>query len=157
MVIPNPIPGTGPKTGDGAKTPEEETRRLLGKAFHLSRKRRREVAREMTELLGQSVTESKLYEFTRTFNREPRESGEILKKERGEVRFPAAWVSAFCEATGCDELARFVMGPRLRELVELGEQVSTMGWVLGKMQHEFARLTGRGVQKKAKPKRTRKA
>jgi len=157
MVIPKPIPETGSKTGDGAKTPEEETRRLLGKAFHLSRKRRREVAQEMSELLGQSVTESKLYEFTRTFNKEPRESGEILKKERGEVRFPAAWVCAFCEATGCDELARFVMGPRLRELVELGERVSNMGWVLRKMQDELANLTGRGLQKKAKGKGTQKA
>jgi hypothetical protein len=157
MVIPNPLPETGLKTGAGTKNRDEELRRLLGEAFDRSRKHRREVAQEMKELLGQPVTETMLYEFTRTFTKQRCESVGTVKKERGEVRFPATWVSAFCEVTGSDELARFVMGPRLRELLELGERVSSMGWVLRTMQDEFARLTGSGLQKKAKGKRTRKA
>jgi hypothetical protein len=48
------------------------------------------------------------------------------------------------------------MAPKQRGLLELGERVSSMRWVLEQMQDEVARLTGRGRQKKGKRKRTRK-
>jgi hypothetical protein len=37
------------------------------------------------------------------------------------ARFPAAWVVAFCEVTGDDSLQRFLLGPRLSRLIEIGE------------------------------------
>jgi hypothetical protein len=72
------------------------------------------------------------------------------------ARFPAAFVAAFCEITGDHRLQRFLMAPKQRGLLELGERVSSMRWVLEQMQDEVARLTGRGRQKKGKRKRTRK-
>ncbi len=67
-------------------------------------------------------------------------------------RFPAFLVADFCEVIGSDELVRFVMGPRLRELVELGERVRSMGWVLEKIKAEVAILAGEARRNKAKGK-----
>jgi hypothetical protein len=39
------------------------------------------------------------------------------------ARFPASFVSAFCEATGDDRLRLHVIGPRLRSLVEFAEKM----------------------------------
>jgi hypothetical protein len=40
--------------------------------------------------------------------------------------FPAVYVKAFCEATGCDALKRLILGPRLSELLELGERAAAI-------------------------------
>ncbi len=38
------------------------------------------------------------------------------------ARFPAALIIPLCDITGDDRLQRFVMGPRLRKLVEFAER-----------------------------------
>jgi hypothetical protein len=147
MVQPNLLTETFPKTDPEIVKLGAEVRDLLSKAIRRSGKNAAEVAQEMTKRLGRPITESMVYELTRNSDRDqPR-----------EVRLLATWVPAFCEVTGDDRLQRWLAGPRLRELVELGERVSSMGWVLRQMQDELARLTGRGLQKKAKGKGTRKA
>lgn len=134
-----------PQRKDGTVPVEDEVRRILREAMKRSGKRRDEIARQMTEALRRLVTGSMLADFTRNGTK------------KRQVRFPAGWVCAFCEVVGDDALQRHLMGERLRQLLELGERVSNLGSVLGKMQDELARLTSRGARKKAKGRRTRKA
>jgi hypothetical protein len=146
MFQPNLSTETFPKTDPEIVKLGTEVRDLVTKAIRRSGKNAAEVAQEMTKRLGRPITESMLYELTRNTARDqPR-----------EVRLLATWVPAFCEVTGDDRLQRWLAGPRLCDLVELGEQVSSMEWVLRKMQDELGRLTGRGRQKKPKRKRTGK-
>jgi len=42
------------------------------------------------------------------------------------ARFPVIFVEAFCRATGCDALKRLLLGPRLCELLELGERAAAI-------------------------------
>jgi len=139
---PNRIPGNGIVTGNlGA-----DLRRSLGEAIRRSRKTHAEIAHEMTERLGQPVTQTMLNEFTRSGDREGR-----------EVRFPAAWVPAFCEVVGDDALQRGLMSERLRELVSLGERVFNLRSILKEVCDGVAKLEGRERQKKGQGKRIRKA
>ena len=73
------------------------------------------------------------------------------------LRFPASLIRPFCEVTGDDSLALAVIPSHLRELVEVGERVCSMGRTLGEIEDRVARLAGRGSQKKAKRKGTTKA
>lgn len=82
-------------------------RKALANAIKASRRRRSKIAEEMSSILGFAVTEHMLNECTRLRDT--------------SLRFPAAWVPAFCEAARSDELQRFIMGRRLRSLVRLGE------------------------------------
>jgi hypothetical protein len=107
-----------------------EVRCLLTEMMKRSRKTHADIAAEMTQRLGRPVTKTMLDDFSRT------------DAPEREVRFPAAWVSAFCEATGFDELARLVMGERLRGFVELGERVSAMDATLQQIQSGVAKLVG---------------
>ena len=134
----------GPKTGPEIERIGREVRRLLGEAMTRSAKNAADIADEMTKRLGRPVKRSTVYEFTRS------------DQPGLENRFPATWVSAFCEATGCDDLARFVVGPRLRELVEQGERVSELEFILKQMLEAAGKLKGQGGQKKGRDKLTRK-
>ena len=147
MFQPNLSTETFPKTDPEIVKLGAELRDLLSQAIRHSGKNAAEVAQEMTKRLGRPVTESMVYELTRNSDRDqPR-----------EVRLLATWVPAFCEVTGDDRLQRWLAGPRLCDLVELGEQVSSMEWVLRKMQDELATLATRRRHKKGKGKQTRKA
>lgn len=39
----------------------------------------------------------------------------------GGTRFPAAYIPAFCEATGDDRLRRFLLDRRLQAVIDLGK------------------------------------
>lgn len=45
---------------------------------------------------------------------------------RARARFPLVYVEAFCRATGDDSLKRLILGPALRELLELGERAAVI-------------------------------
>jgi hypothetical protein len=110
-------PNCSPKTGQARPSNFEanrEVRNLLANAIKSSRRKRAEIAEQMSALLGRSVTESMLNDFTRGCD-----------KGR-DVRFPAAWIGPFCEAVGNDDLRRHVMGQRLRQLLTLGEAVEPL-------------------------------
>lgn len=92
------------------------------------------VARALTEKLNRPVTQSMLNSFTR--------------RDSERARFPAAWVAAFCEVTRDDRLARFVMGPRLAALVQLGEALLELGEIDPKARRLAARLKRAGRRRK---------
>lgn len=96
---------------DGTVACEVEVRRILREAMKGSGKQRHEIAREMAEVLGRTLTASILADFSRN-----------ATKKR-QVRFPAAWVPALCEVTGDDSLQRYLMGERLKQRCKVGEDV----------------------------------
>jgi len=125
------------------EAPDSALRRLLTASIKRSRKTHAEIAAEMTLHTGQRISKRMVDDWT--------------AESKKPARFPAAFIVAFCEVTGDDRLQRFLMSPRHRELLELGERVSTMGSILGKMQDELATLAIRRRHKKGKGKRSRKA
>lgn len=82
-------------------------RELLAKVIRRCAKSREQIADEMSNLVGRQITVAMLNGYTAP-SKEP-------------ARFPAAFVCAFCEATGDDRLQRLVLGPRLSKLLEFGE------------------------------------
>ena len=124
------------------EAPDGALRRLLTASIKRSMKTHAKIAAEMTLHTRQRISKRMVDDWT--------------AGSKKPARFPAAFVVAFCEITGDDRLQRFLMSPRQRELFELGERVSNMGWLLGNMRDEIAKLTGRGRQKKPKRKRTGK-
>jgi hypothetical protein len=131
----------GPKTEPEIVKLGAELQRLMTDAITRSRKTAPEVAEEMTDRLGRPVTGSMIYELTR--NGEPGR----------EVRLPATWVDAFCQVTGDDRLQRWLAGPRLRELAELGERVCAVDSILGKMLEAVGKLKGETRQGRKRAKR----
>jgi hypothetical protein len=98
-------------------------------------KDRRQVARELAEILGRLdsplkrvVTESMLNEFTRSI------------QPGRESHFPAAWLRSFCEVTADDELARFVLPEHLRGALALGEAVLESDSSLRRAVEELGKL-----------------
>jgi len=71
------------------------------------------------------------------------------------ARFPAAFVAGFCEVTGSDELQRYLLGARLRELLELGDRTVEWAWALRKVRQELAKLDGQGQNRSRKTRRRR--
>ena len=96
---------------DGTVPAEDEVRRILREGMKRSRKEREEIAREMTEALGRTVTATMLADFTRNGTK------------KRQVRFPAAWVPAFCEVVGDNSLQHDLMGDQLNRCCEIGRQV----------------------------------
>ena len=137
------MPKLGPKIGNHEQLNQDTALRLLlTKVLRSCPKSREEICDEISAGLNQHITIHMLNDWT--------------SEAKKPARFPASLVEAFCEVTGDDRLQRFLMSPRHRELLELGDRVSNMGWVLGNMRDEIAKLTGRGRQKKPKRKRTGK-
>ncbi|MHB1673794.1 MAG: hypothetical protein ACYCSP_06035 [Acidobacteriaceae bacterium] len=92
-------------------------RHALSSTIRACSRSREQIADEMTKLLATRVTEKMLNSYTGESNQ--------------PYRFPAAWVRAFCRATGDDTLlvccvhlaGLFVITPAERELLELGRSV----------------------------------
>lgn len=88
--------------------PARAIRHLVSAALDRSGMSRAEVAVELTNQVGERVTEAMLNDWS--------------SQSKRRLRFPAAFVPAFCQVTGTDELARFLLTPRLRRLLALAEQ-----------------------------------
>lgn len=82
-------------------------RRLINAAIDRCGKTRHEIAAEMSKSLGVTVTKAML-------------DGWVSEHKR-RLRFPVAFVEAFCRATGDDQLQRFSLGRRLRRALVVGE------------------------------------
>lgn len=93
----------------GTTEPERAVRRILSDAIRRSSKNRQQIAEAMANELGRPITASMLGDFTRNSNL------------RRNVRFPAAWVPAFCRAAGSDGLQRYLLSEELLAALELGE------------------------------------
>jgi hypothetical protein len=82
-------------------------RQLLVDAIRRSPKSREEIVEEMTRMLGRKITTSMLNACT--------------APGRECSRFPACWVWSFCKVLGDDHLQRFLLGPELLSMLQLGE------------------------------------
>lgn len=114
---------------------ERKVRSILSAAIKKSGKRREEVAAQMAADLGRDITAGMLRDFTRG-----------ASKGRN-VRFPAAWITAFCKATGDDELLRFLLSPELAKALGLGEWLLGSRWVVEELQ---IKLPGSGPVESSK-------
>jgi len=77
------------------------------------RKERPQIALVMTEDLGRPITVNMLNDFVR-------------ESKNGAAKFPLCYADAFCRAVGDDRLKRFILGPQLCELLELGERAAAI-------------------------------
>jgi hypothetical protein len=108
----------------------------------MSGKDRDEIAAKMSDLLGRTITASMLADFTRNGTR------------KRQVRFPAGWVSAFCESVDSNELALVAMGAELRGVVELRDE--QVAWLAKSLLAEIQRTNRQRHPKRAKGNRPRK-
>ena len=83
-----------------------DLRILLSTVLAECGKPRDEVAARMTKALGRPINASILNDYT-------------VRNGAG-ARFPAAYVSAFCEATGDDRIRKFLLSPRMQAVINLG-------------------------------------
>jgi len=106
------IPDNHENTGTALLSPDLGLRRLLTAAIKRSGKKRPQIAEEMTPLVGVRVTESMLNDFTAT-------------SKRG-VRFPAAWLSAFCIVTMDDGPSLALLSAEHRARLEIKEKLAEL-------------------------------
>ena len=83
-------------------------RTLLSTVMAECGKTRSEIASCLTRKVGRDVKLSALNDFTAT--------------TKLGARFPACYVSAFCEVTGDDRLRHFLLNRKSQALLDLGEQ-----------------------------------
>ena len=89
---------------------DQAIRRVMREAVPHSR--RTEVLKEMGDFVGHPIS-------IHMFNA-------WIAPGRERARFPLVYVEAFCRATGDDSLKRLVLGPALRDLLELGERAAVI-------------------------------
>lgn len=129
-----PVPNIARR--DGMVPVETQVRRIIGEA--MQGKNRNEIALRMGELLDRPVPVHTLADFTRN------------PTKRRHIRFPVAWVPAFCEATGNESLQLFVLSAENQEMLRLGKWLTQSGWVLEKVNIKF----GRQLRRELRTKRT---
>ncbi len=86
-------------------------RKIVSEVMHHSTKSRAQIAEEMSRLVHVEVTANML-------------NGYAASSKTG-VRFPAAFINAFCQVTGDDQLQRLLLSPVLRKKVEIVERELT--------------------------------
>ena len=96
------------RTGTQSEESDLNLRRLLSDVMGTCGKDRSRIAAELSQEIGRPLTVSILNDYTAT--------------TKAGARFPAAYVRHFCEVTGNDSLQRFLLGPRLLALIEIGER-----------------------------------
>ena len=114
-------------------------RRLLTQAIRSCPLSRVEICEALTRRLGLKVTPFMLDSYT--------------AESKKPARFPAAFVAAFCEVTGSDQLQRHLLGARLRELLELGDRTVEWAWSVRRVRQELAKLDGQGQKRSRKTRR----
>jgi len=83
-------------------------RALLTEIIRDSPKKRAQIAEEMSLLLQLRISSHMIDCFTSSC--------------KGQHRFPAAWIEAFCTVTNDSRLQRLVMGAQFRKLVDYSER-----------------------------------
>jgi hypothetical protein len=81
-----------------------ELRHLITIEIRKSPKKRSQIAKEMSDILGLRVTESMLNDFT--------------SESKKAVRFPLAFSAALCEVLDDDSVGLMAVRPRVRLMVE---------------------------------------
>jgi hypothetical protein len=128
----------------GTDEPRDDVlRTLLSDALNRSSKTHAQIAEELTLHAGQRISKHMLDDWT--------------AESKKRARFPAALIEPLCAVLLDDRLQRHVMGPRLRELVQLGEQVCCMRESGQRLLDLAARFRSHARETKGKRKPTRKA
>ena len=100
-----------PKTSPPCEASDLALRSLLSEILDACKKDRKkdrkQIAAELSEKLGRTITVAFLDSYT--------------CRTKTTARFPAAYVRAFCEVTGNDKLLRLLFTPTIESLVKLGE------------------------------------
>lgn len=94
---------------DGTVAIEDKVRKCLRVALKGSPYRRDDVAKRMSVILDREVTKSMLADFCRNAT------------QKRHVRFPAAWVPAFCEATEDFSLVLAILPQEVNRTLQLGD------------------------------------
>jgi hypothetical protein len=89
---------------------DQKLRRILDEA--VPRSCRPDISKKMSDITGQTISVHMLNAW--------------LAPGRALARFPVVFVEAFCAATGDDALKRFILGPELLEILELGERAAAI-------------------------------
>src|ERR1039458_9770138 len=97
------IPAHQQNTGT-KQPPDSPLRKLLADAIKHSKKKRPEIACEMSSRLGVRVTQSMLDDFT--------------SRSHHAARFPAAFVRIFCEVVGSRSLYRLLVDEETLALID---------------------------------------
>ena len=92
----------------GYSDSDRALRSLIAAAIKRSPKKRLQIAEELTAILGISVTEHMLNDFT--------------SDNKKGVRFPLLFSAALCEILDDDSIGLFGVRPRIRLLVEFAER-----------------------------------
>jgi hypothetical protein len=108
---------------------------VLKRCRRKSGKGQREISDEMSGRLGRPVKQWMFNEFLR-------------EDPDREYRFPAAWVRAFCEATGDDELAVHLLPEHLQHVLRIGLHVHEAAGSLDKARELIAEPQGGSRGKK---------
>lgn len=124
----------------GTPSSENDLRSIIRKT---TKGRRHIIASRMTRILEREVTPAMFADFCRK------------APGKRHTRFPAAWVKAFCEAVGSDELARYLLPDSARRvlsasagIVESREAIIRAQEALARVQVDLANLAEAKRQKK---------
>jgi|GEM_PF-1534570 hypothetical protein len=129
------IPDSAEKIGR-PKSPDSELRELLAALIKRCSKSRAQIAEQMSVHAGQPISKRMLDDWT--------------AESKKAARFPAAFIEAFCEAVGNDDLQCFVMGERLRTIVELRNK--QVRWLADSLRAELFNRKRAGRKSKAEGK-----
>lgn len=122
-------------------TSDSRIRRAMSAAIARCADKRKEIADELGAAVGERITKTRLDDYTAT--------------SKPVRRFPAAWICAFCELTGSDELARCVLPKHLLDLLAIGESVVGAAGSLKRAHEAVSRIIEQPRQKKGKDKPSR--
>jgi hypothetical protein len=118
---------------------EHRLRETLSRTIKSSGVGRAEIARRMTEALGRPITVAMLADFIRS-----------PFKKRG-LRFPAAWIPSFCDATGSRDLKLLPLTEEERVALEMGE------WLVRHLKTEARKVMESESRQKAGPRKAQKS
>lgn len=119
-------------------SPDTVLRQLLTTLFRQCSKSRERIAEELSLHAGQLISKHMLDDWT--------------AESKKPARFPAFLIQSFSEVTGSDQLQRWVMGPRLRKLLEFAERELEVR----ELCRELLKSGKRNCQKSKKSSRPRK-
>jgi hypothetical protein len=115
------------KIGNGRKPDADSAlRMLLTAVIRAQSKSRQQICEELSTQVGQDITLFMLNDWT--------------CDAKKPARFPAAFVQAFCNVTGSDELQRFLLSEKLVALLAIGESVAKSGTELKHAQEAVSRI-----------------
>ena len=109
-------PAAGPHllchgTGGSRADHDLKLRTLIADILHGCPKSRDQIADEMSAITGRKITKQMLDGY--------------VAPSKDAARFPAAFVPAFCKATGDDRLLRLLLTPQMLTLIEIVEREVT--------------------------------